>query len=143
MKIQIRRIRPEGMELDELFPVDLIGLTQTDALTFVSPFEITAKVTRAEDEVLAAVTVKSRYESFCSRCLEAITQDWAMEFMLTFDVKEYSEFIELDDDIRQELILNMPARILCRAQCKGLCVDCGTNLNAEECKHKHAVTSGT
>ncbi|MCK5014583.1 MAG: hypothetical protein KAS66_12250, partial [Candidatus Omnitrophica bacterium] len=81
MKIQIRRIRPEGMELDESFPVDLIDLTRTDVLKFVSPFEITVKVTRADDEVLAAVTAKSCYESFCSRCLEAIRKDWATEFL--------------------------------------------------------------
>ena len=142
MKIQIRRIRPEGMELDESFPVDLIDLTRTDVLKFVSPFEITVKVTRADDEVLAAVTVKSCYESFCSRCLEAIRKDWATEFLLTFDVNKYSEFIEMDEDIRQELILNLPGRILCQADCKGLCVDCGINLNTQECKHQHMVTSG-
>ena len=142
MRVQIRRIRPEGMELDESFPVDLIGLTQKDALEFVSPFEIKAKITRADENIFAKVTANSCYESFCCRCLEAVKRDWATEFMLTFDAKEYTEFIEMDEDIRQELILNLPALVLCQADCKGLCVDCGINLNTQECKHKHMVTSG-
>ena len=139
MKVQIRRIDPEGMELDESFPAGLVGLTQRDVLHFVSPFTIKAKVIRADDEVVADITVHSCFESFCSRCLEEMKQDWTAEFTLTFDAKEYSEFIEMDEDIRQELILNLPSRILCRTDCKGLCVDCGANLNKQECKHKHAV----
>lgn len=142
MKVQVRRISNDGMDLNEFFPVDLIELTQKDVLTFISPLEISAKVTRGDDEVFAKITAKSCYDSFCDRCLEAVTQDWSAEFTLTFDAKECNEFIEMDEDIRQELILNLPVRILCRADCKGLCVDCGVNLNAQECKHEHAVTSG-
>lgn len=140
MKVQIRRIGPKGIELDGSFPADLVGLTQKDVLKFVSPFEIKVKVTSADDEILAKVAVRSRLESFCCRCLEAVKQDWAAEFTLTFDAKAYTEFIEIDEDIRQELILNLPVRILCREDCKGLCVECGINLNAQECPHRRAVT---
>ena len=143
MKIQVRRIGNDGMDQNESFPVDLIGLTQKDILTFISPFEISAKIIRGDDEILAKITAKSCYDATCGRCLEAVTQDWSTEFTLTFDARKYSEFIEMDEDIRQELILNLPAHILCRTDCKGLCVDCGVNLNTQECKHKHAVPSGT
>ena len=115
MKVQIRRIRPEGMELDESFPVDFSESTQIDILKFTSPFHVRANITRADDEVLAKITVKNSYESFCNRCLEAIQKDWVTEFMLTFDTKECKEFIEMDEDIRQELILNLPVHILCQA----------------------------
>ncbi len=142
MNIQIRRIGPEGMDLQESFPVEFFGQTQRDALQFVSPFNVKAKVIRAEDEVIADMTVSNVFESSCSRCLEEVKQDWAAGFTLTFDVKEYAEFIEVDEDIRQEIVLNLPARILCQEDCKGLCIDCGANLNTQECNHKHAVISG-
>lgn len=141
MKVQARRIGPDGVELNESFPVDLVGLTQKDSLKFVSPFEIRAKITGSDEKVSAKITAKSSFESFCFRCLEAVKRDWVTEFMLTFDLKEYSEFIEMDGDIRQELILNLPEQILCRADCKGLCVECGINLNTQECKHNHVVIS--
>jgi uncharacterized protein len=142
MKAQTRRIGPEGMELEESFPSDLIELTQKDAIKFFSPFEIKANITISDDEVSAKITAKSSFESVCSRCLESVKQDWTTEFTLTFDAREHAEFIEMDEDIRQELILNLPGRILCQADCKGLCIDCGINLNTQECKHKHAVING-
>ncbi len=142
MRIQIRRIRPEGMEIQESFPVEAIGMAQTDVLQFVSPFEMKAKVVRVDDEVLATIMSSSCYTSLCSRCLEEVKQEWATSFTLTFEVKEHAEFIEMDEDIRQELILNLPGRILCQADCRGLCIDCGANLNKQQCNHKHAVISG-
>ena len=140
MRIQIRHIGLEGMDLQESFPADIIEIAQDDPLRFVAPFEIAAKVISADDEVVAMVTAKSSYASFCSRCLEEIEREWAVNFTLTFNAKEHSEFIDVDEDIRQELILNLPVRTLCQADCKGLCIDCGENLNKQECKHKHAVT---
>jgi len=142
MKVQVRRIRPEGMELEESFPAETIGLTEEDSLQFVSPVAIKAKATRADDEVLVTITANSQYESSCSRCLEEVKQGWTANFTLNFDVDNTVEFIEMDDDIRQEIVLNLPSSVLCQDGCKGLCVECGANLNKEECKHKHAVTSG-
>ena len=142
MNVQIRRIGPEGLDLQESFPVEFIELTEKDVLHFVAPFDVKANVIRAEDEVVVRITAKSCFESFCSRCLEEVKQDWRAECTLTFDAKEYAEFIEMDEDIRQELVLNLPIHILCQADCKGLCIDCGANLNKKKCTHKHAVISG-
>lgn len=141
MNVQIRRIGPEGLDLQESFPVEFIGLTQKDVVQFVAPLNIKAKVIMAEDEVVADIEVKSCFESFCSRCLEEVKKDWTTQFTLAFHAKEYAEFIEMDEDIRQELVLNLPLRILCQADCKGLCIDCGANLNKQECTHKHIVPS--
>ncbi|MBN1870544.1 MAG: DUF177 domain-containing protein [Candidatus Omnitrophica bacterium] len=143
MKVQIGRIGTNGMALDETFSAEFADLSNEDVLKFISPFQVKANITRAEDEVIAACVVQSRYQSFCGRCLEAVQRDWTTEFVLSFDAKAFNDFIEIDEDVRQELILNLPACILCRPDCKGLCVECGANLNTEKCKHKHAVSSGT
>ncbi len=141
MKIHIRKIRPEGMELSESFPSEMIELNQKDVLRFVAPIEVKAKITRPDNKVLARVTASSCYESFCSRCLKDVKSEWTTAVTLSFDVDNGQEFVEMDDDIRQELILNLPGRILCEADCKGLCIDCGGNLNEKVCEHGHAVTN--
>ena len=38
MNIQIRRIGPDGLDLEETFPIDFIGLVQKDIVRFVEPF---------------------------------------------------------------------------------------------------------
>ena len=42
---------------------------------------------------------------------------------------------ELDTDalINNEILINMPVKVLCREDCKGICPVCGHNLNEGEC----------
>ena len=139
MKIHIRQVRLEGLELEESLSSEWIGLTRKDNVRFITPVDIKAKVTRADDEAFVQIKANSRYESFCYRCLKDIKNDWATNFTLSFDVDKQAEFIDVSEDVRQELILNLPTRILCQANCKGLCIDCGVNLNTETC---HCALSG-
>jgi len=142
MKIHIQKIHSAGMELDESLPAQWTGHTQKDSIRFVAPVAIKAKITRVDDELLAKIHAVSRYETMCDRCLESIERDWTTSFMLNFEIEKRMEFIEIDEDIRQEMILNLPSRILCQDNCRGLCIDCGVNLNKQECEHKHSVVSG-
>ena len=41
-----------------------------------------------------------------------------------------------DEEIREEFVLSFPTKHLCHEDCKGLCQDCGADLNVEECKCK-------
>lgn len=46
--------------------------------------------------------------------------------------------VNLDKDVRDILILSIPNKILCRPDCRGLCVQCGTDLNERSCEHVKA-----
>ncbi|MCK7489366.1 MAG: DUF177 domain-containing protein [Anaerotruncus sp.] len=41
--------------------------------------------------------------------------------------------IDLAPHLREEIILSMPIRLLCKDDCKGICPDCGKDLNTGEC----------
>ena len=139
MKIFIQQIQADSLELHESFPTEWTGLTQKDSIRFISPIASKANITRVDDEVFAKITTTGRYESYCDRCLKDLKRDWASNFKLSFDIDQQMEFVDMDEDIRQEIILNLPTRILCREDCKGLCVNCGANLNIGTC---HCALSG-
>jgi uncharacterized protein len=41
--------------------------------------------------------------------------------------------LALEDVLREQVLLSLPVRTLCREDCKGLCPRCGQNLNSETC----------
>lgn len=43
------------------------------------------------------------------------------------------ETVDLSELVRQLLVLNLPARSLCRPDCRGICAQCGADLNQGEC----------
>ena len=46
---------------------------------------------------------------------------------------------DLSDDIRQNIMLNLPMKLLCDKSCKGLCSNCGSNLNEKQCDCKNST----
>jgi uncharacterized protein len=41
--------------------------------------------------------------------------------------------IDLDPIVREQVLLALPMRVICRDDCKGLCPSCGQDLNVEKC----------
>ncbi len=54
------------------------------------------------------------------------------EEIRTFDPE--AREVDITDDVRDLLLLSIPAKLLCRKDCKGLCAGCGVNLNEESCR---------
>lgn len=134
MKIAIKDILPEGIEVAGQIAPELIGLTPQDEGYFIAPLDVQARVTRVKDTALAKTRVHGLYRSACGRCLAVVERDWNGNFLFDFVVDKQTEAVELDEDVRQEVLLNLPPRVLCKEDCKGICPNCGADLNNEQCK---------
>ena len=95
----------------------------------------------------------TRIELPCARCLEPIHRDVAKNFELLYrpqgsdagkeelsvtaaeaEVGYYQgEGLLLEDVLREQVLLALPLKAICREDCKGLCPHCGRNLNQEQC----------
>lgn len=89
----------------------------------------------------------------CARCLEPIATEVAKKFELLYrpqgsdagkeelsvtaaeaDVGYYKgEGLLLEDVLREQVLLALPLKAICREDCRGLCPHCGKNLNVESC----------
>ncbi len=73
----------------------------------------------------------------CARCLEPTASGLDIQFENELDVndEDYIEGYSLNVDqlVHDEALLVWPERVLCRKDCKGLCITCGQNLNHGSC----------
>ena len=78
----------------------------------------------------------------CTRCLSKTTKDFVVDFSEELDMnnlegyKIKNDIIDLTKIVNDRIIMNEPVNFLCREDCKGICVNCGVNLNEESCKCK-------
>lgn len=87
-------------------------------------------------EISGEVTFVLRGE--CTRCLE----DAEREYVVSFDEVAGEEDgypvendkIDLGKIVDDAVIVNMPVKFLCKDDCKGICPNCGVNLNVADCK---------
>ena len=77
----------------------------------------------------------------CDRCLADLELDMDLDetyYLFPENTPDVDYFysgdeIELDDYVRETLVMNMPGKVLCSEDCKGLCSKCGADLNLGDC----------
>ena len=88
----------------------------------------------------------------CVRCLSDYQQHLQWEFTELFAFKEENmtesgllvpedSHLEMQSLVREFAILELPIKPLCRPDCKGLCLECGQNLNEKDCGHRPEIDS--
>lgn len=74
----------------------------------------------------------------CTRCLAPAEKVFTVEFMEAFGTDDgypvVNGKIDLSKAVDDIIITNTPVAFLCKDDCKGLCPNCGANLNDGECK---------
>lgn len=135
IKFLVKDVYSKAIEIDKTVQMEAIGLT-SEEIDLRSPITIKARVERVDDEVIAQTKVGADFGYMCSRCLEDFHQFQQHEYVFNFEVTPETEYIDLGEEIRQEILLANPSRILCKDDCKGMCPGCGVNLNVEKCKCK-------
>jgi len=85
----------------------------------------------ASKEILVRGKISGVREVQCARCLKMSRQDFSEEFLETYSNK--LEIIDIMFLVRQTLALTEEIRFLCKPDCKGLCPQCGRDLNAAPC----------
>lgn len=105
-------------------------------------------------EVRVKGDLEGSLHASCDRCLRSLPFPVSLNFdahyipvaeyeeneraELQDDDLEFSVFdgekIDLDELIREQILLALPVRLLCQEECKGLCPECGSDLNHTACQ---------
>jgi uncharacterized protein len=112
------------------------------------------------DDIRVRASYQGRFEALCARCLDPVEHQLSGQFDLLFrptgadgGASEHSittseteigyyqkDGVLLEDVLREQVLLSLPAKTLCREDCKGLCPHCGRHLNSEACACNETVT---
>ncbi|MBQ9021943.1 MAG: DUF177 domain-containing protein [Eggerthellaceae bacterium] len=121
-----------------------------DTYTFAQPLNWNVLVSNTGGALLVAGSVTGVGTTECSRCLEAVEVPLngeveayyllnAEETELTEDEEDEFEVLGEDNTINliplleAAILVDVPLQPLCREDCKGICPDCGVNLNEQSC----------
>jgi len=112
---------------------------------------------RGPKDIVADIRLKGNFSGNfqvpCARCVEPVLIPLAAEFDLIFrpaaadseatersitapetEIGYYQkDSLSLEDVLREQVLLSLPVRTLCKPDCKGLCPRCGENRNSRQC----------
>lgn len=132
MRIDVNHIPQEGETLkEEISPSELE--VETELIKFHGNFKVRAQVSKITNAVIVDVDIRGLMYANCSRCLEEFQVDFKKNAKFNYLINNSIPFIDLNPDIRDEIVLDYPIKPLCSPDCKGLCIRCGKNLNEGGC----------
>ncbi len=160
--IHVSDIPPEGLFLNfsELAKV----IPEIDEYCSVSHADGRLEIHKSASEIKISGWVRGRLELTCDRCLNSFASDVETSFFYLLkpsrefhrelkpdhelsrdeiDVYWYEDGeIRAEDLFREQIVLQLPMRLLCSPGCKGICPGCGEDLNLSKCRCKEAKNHG-
>jgi uncharacterized protein len=160
MFIKIKELELRKLEFNETFASGVIDLGEDFVQT--SPLAISGRAelireNRGAHEVIEDIRLVGSFSTnidvLCARCLEPVHNAVAENFDLLYrplgvdaraeevsisqaetEIGYYQgEGLLLEDVLKEQILLALPVKQVCQANCKGLCPHCGKNLNVESC----------
>jgi len=154
MFIDIHELERDALQFKEVLQQGRINFGPDVRQT--APMEVSGAAELLGNEIHVTGTLSTELESICDRCLEPLRRPVDLEFdlfyrpMKTIAHEEEIELkpseleigfyqgngLELDEILKEQVLLSLPIKRVCREDCQGLCPHCGQNLNQGRCACK-------
>jgi uncharacterized protein len=153
VKIEVEKLTPEGETFALAYPEGAPALDE-EHVRLSGETAVRARASRKGEEVRLAGEIAATVEAQCDLCLRPFSVPLELNFETAFtpselenERAEHAELhgddlitsvyeggeIDLDEVVREQILLGLPTRLRCREDCKGLCPTCGADLNESEC----------
>lgn len=138
---QIMTANGMSIEVDKNIDFDSVSFNGND-ITFTKPVSVIGTVKNVGGGAFVLEgEVKASFKTACARCLCDFDVDFPFEIYEKFVKNGADEFvtllegnkIDLSDVVLEHLYMNLPISFICKDTCKGLCQECGQNLNEGSC----------
>jgi uncharacterized protein len=149
---QIREPETELVRLYEPSQFEAHEGARAGLFRLVAPVDLRVQILKDQARFRLVGTIATVLELTCSRCLDPFALPLNASFDLRYsphadnagperEVEEddlteafyRDDTIDLGQMMEEQFYLALPMKPLCRADCKGLCANCGTNLNVATC----------
>jgi uncharacterized protein len=152
MRIELEKLEQGRGSFAHTYQPEELDLTD-ERVTLIGQIKVTGSVRRSGAEVIVTGRLSSRVSVECDRCLKTVELPVSAEFSVDYitgqdyetsqgaelteedlDVSVFDgETIDVDELVKEQILLSIPDRTLCQEDCKGMCSSCGADLNTGAC----------
>lgn len=149
MIIDLNELSQTEKDFDFTFQPDL----EDETAKLVKPVKVAGKLTKHIAQIDVEGKISGEVEIECARCLSPFKLNLEIPFNVAYISPEHSasdketevkgddlevavyenEELNLEELVREQILLNLPSQSFCRADCQGLCQQCGANKNLQNC----------
>ena len=144
MKLNLRQLFDiVGERKDFRCSFDFSGEELYGGFPFQTPVDCSGEIENRAGVVRLVFCVKFVLSLACDRCLKPFQQEKTLNFehILVQKLNSANDdylvcadgVLDLEELVRTDVLLERPTKVLCSEDCRGLCSQCGKNLNEGSC----------
>jgi len=133
IKLSLARLEKEPVELIGDEPPEWLEIDPSELLDVVAPVHYDLLAKMVSGGTLIEGKVRTRVTGSCGRCLEPVTREIENSGVCLFYETLEEDELDITEDVRAEMLVELPMNLLCTEECRGLCPRCGANLNRGNC----------
>lgn len=158
MRIELESAEEPRGRFSQTFETGELAVDESE-LRLIEPVQVKGQSRRNSGQLEVRGELHTRVAIPCGRCLKEVELPIDVEFAERFvasvswrhdeqhelsrddlDLGLVDEAVDLDDLVKEEILLALPGHVLCSENCKGICPNCGANLNLADCGCKSEQT---
>mgnify|MGYP001155031211 CR=1 FL=1 len=134
MIIDLDQIPEEGKHFEGTEPVEVFMLEASAEFHPDGPLSYQLYAQVVDEALIVRGTLSATMRGCCARCTQLFSTTVSDSGFLRdyFDLQD-EEKVDVTEDLREGILLNLPRFPLCDDACKGLCHQCGVDLNQGAC----------
>ena len=134
MKILVARIPEEGSHYEGNDPGSIMEVEDDPLIKAFDDVGYKLYAQQVSGELVVSGTLAAGVEMRCARCSEFFsTTVTVSDFLRAYPAPEGTDSVDVTADLREEILLHIPGFAVCSEECRGVCSQCGANLNEGSC----------
>lgn len=148
LKLKVGFLLKEGVGASRVFSFDETGIDVGEVQLESLVGDL--RLTRTRQGIVVQGHLEAESVTDCTRCLTETSAQFDLDLSEHFLYPPSSAqdgehavseegVLDLTPILREDAILAIPMHVLCQTECKGLCSQCGQNLNEAQCECDHSA----
>jgi len=154
MRIEADKLKEASAPFASVYAPDELPL-EDELMRLASEAKVDGRASKKREQIRLQGTINASVEVACDRCAASVIVPVNADFDVTYVPAESQEvepeatelqeeelsfatyegdYLDIDELAREQLLLALPTRQLCREDCQGLCPACGADLNTRTCQ---------
>lgn len=157
MRVELASLERQGGKFAHDYQPGELDLNE-ERVAVLAPPRVTGRIQQSDSKVTLKGEATAELQLECDRCLKSVPVPVSSSFEVEYVTPDTyqagaaaelldedlslsvfdGEALDIDELVREQLLLELPAQILCQQECKGLCPECGGDRNHADCKCQDA-----
>ena len=126
-------LKKQDIYLEGEEPMSFLEVEDSEMISFKDNIHYKLHASMVSSGILVKGNAGTNYDGVCGRCLENFKSEFENSDICLFYEELFGAELDVTEDVRAALVVEIPINCICRDNCSGLCHICGNNLNKNKC----------